>query len=212
MGQKTHPIGFRLGVIKNWSSNWFDERHFADKLQEDLMLRRYVRSRMQNAGIARIEIERTPKRVTIIINTAKPGIVIGRKGQEVDQLMEELRRITKKEVQVNVNEIKRPELDAFLVADNVARQLEAKISYRRAMKRAIMAAMRMGAEGIKITCAGRLAGAEMARTESYKEGKIPLQTLRADIDYANATSITTYGCIGVKVWICKGEVIGSVLE
>jgi len=212
LGQKTHPIGFRLGVIKNWSSNWFDERHFADKLQEDLMLRRYVRSRMQNAGIARIEIERTPKRVTIIINTAKPGIVIGRKGQEVDQLMEELRRITKKEVQVNVNEIKRPELDAFLVADNVARQLEAKISYRRAMKRAIMAAMRMGAEGIKITCAGRLAGAEMARTESYKEGKIPLQTLRADIDYANATSITTYGCIGVKVWICKGEVIGSVLE
>ncbi len=212
MGQKTNPVGFRLGVIKNWSSNWFDERHFADKLQEDLMLRRYVRSRLQNAGIAKIEIERTPKRVTIIINTAKPGIVIGRKGQEVDQLMEELRRVTKKEVQVNVNEIKRPELDAFLVADNVARQLEAKISYRRAMKRAIMAAMRMGAEGIKITCSGRLAGAEMARTESYKEGKIPLHTMRADIDYANATGITTYGCIGVKVWICKGEVIGSVLE
>jgi len=212
LGQKTNPVGFRLGVIKNWSSNWFDERHFADKLQEDLMLRRYVRSRLQNAGIAKIEIERTPKRVTIIINTAKPGIVIGRKGQEVDQLMEELRRVTKKEVQVNVNEIKRPELDAFLVADNVARQLEAKISYRRAMKRAIMAAMRMGAEGIKITCSGRLAGAEMARTESYKEGKIPLHTMRADIDYANATGITTYGCIGVKVWICKGEVIGSVLE
>lgn len=212
MGQKTHPIGFRLGVIKNWSSNWFDERNFSEKLEEDLFLRRYIRRRLQNAGIAKIEIERTSKRVTVVINTAKPGIVIGRKGQEVDQLMEELRRLTKKEVQVNVNEIKRPELDAFLVADNVARQLEAKISFRRAMKRSITAAMRMGAEGIKIMCAGRLGGAEMARRESYKNGVIPLHTLRADIDYAVATAKTTYGCIGVKVWICKGEVIGSILE
>lgn len=212
MGQKTNPIGFRLGVIKSWTSNWFDERNFSTKLQEDIMLRRYIRRRLENAGIARIGIERTPKRVTIAINTAKPGIVIGRGGKEVDQLMEELRRITAKDVQVNVNEIKRPEMDAFLVAENIARQLEAKISYRRAMKRSIMAAMRMGAEGIKITCAGRLAGAEMARTESYKEGKIPLHTLRADIDYAVVTANTTYGCIGVKVWICKGEVIGSRLD
>ena len=212
MGQKTNPIGFRLGVIKTWTSNWIDERNFSVKLQEDLMLRRYVSNRLQNAGISRIGIERTPKRVTIIINTAKPGIVIGRTGQEVDQLMEELRRVTKKDVQVNVNEIKRPELDAYLVADNIAKQLVAKISYRRAMKRSIMAAMRMGAEGIKITCSGRLGGAEMARRESYKEGKIPLHTLRADIDYAVATANTTYGCIGVKVWICKGEVIGSRLD
>ncbi len=212
MGQKTHPIGFRLGVIKTWSSNWFDERNFADKLHEDLMLRRYIRQRLPNAGISKIEIERTPKRVTVTINTAKPGIVIGRKGQEVDQLMEELRRLTNKDVQVNVNEIKRPELDAYLVAENIARQLEAKISWRRAMKRAIMAAMRMGAEGIKIKVAGRLGGAEMARRETYKEGVIPLQTLRADIDYAQATAITQYGCIGVKVWICKGMVLESVLD
>jgi small subunit ribosomal protein S3 len=212
LGQKTHPVGFRLGVIKTWTSNWIDERNFAEKLQEDLMLRKYVRRRLENAGVSRIGIDRTPKRVTIVINTAKPGIVIGRKGQEVDQLMEELRRVTNKDVQVNVNEIKRPELDAFLVAENVARQLEAKISYRRAMKRSIMAAMRMGAEGIKIAIGGRLGGAEMARKESYKEGKIPLHTLRADIDYAISTANTTYGCIGVKVWICKGEVIGSRLD
>ncbi|HHM24369.1 MAG TPA: 30S ribosomal protein S3 [Bacteroidetes bacterium] len=212
MGQKTNPIGFRLGVIKTWSSNWFDERNFAEKLHEDLMLRRYIRRRLQNAGISRIEIGRTPKRITVTINTAKPGIVIGRKGQEVDQLMEELKRITQKDVQVNVNEIKRPELDAFLVAENIARQLEAKISWRRAMKRAIMSAMRMGAEGIKITVSGRLGGAEMARTETYKEGVIPLQTLRADIDYASATAVTQYGTIGVKVWICKGMVLESVLD
>lgn len=212
MGQKTHPVGFRLGVIKNWSSNWFDERHFADTLDEDIFLRRYVRKRLQNAGISVIEIQRTSKRATVVINTAKPGIVIGRKGQEVDQLMEELRRVTNKDVQVNVNEIKRPELDAFLVADNIARQLVAKISFRRAMKRSITAAMRMGAQGIKIQCSGRLGGAEMARRESYKDGIIPLHTLRADIDYAIATANTTYGAIGVKVWICKGEVIGSVLD
>ncbi|MCH7723308.1 30S ribosomal protein S3 [candidate division KSB1 bacterium] len=212
MGQKTHPIGFRLGVIKNWSSNWFDERNFATTLEEDIFLRRYIRKRLQNAGISAIEIQRTSKRATVIINTAKPGIVIGRKGQEVDQLMEELRRLTNKDVQVNVNEIKRPELDAYLVADNIARQLVAKISFRRAMKRAITATMRMGAQGIKIQCSGRLGGAEMARRESYKDGVIPLHTLRADIDYAIATANTTYGAIGVKVWICKGIVIGSVLD
>ncbi|MCD6167309.1 30S ribosomal protein S3 [bacterium] len=209
MGQKTNPIGLRLGIIRTWSSNWFDERNFADKLREDLYLRRYIRSRMQNAGISQIEIARTPRQITITIHTAKPGIVIGRKGFEVDKLKEELQKITGKDIQVNVNEIKKPELDAYLVGENVARQLEAKISFRRVMKKAITAAMRMGAEGIKITCKGRLAGAEMARTEHYKEGKIPLHTLRADIDYATTTAKTTYGCIGVKVWICKGEVIGA---
>ncbi|HDI51267.1 MAG TPA: 30S ribosomal protein S3, partial [Bacteroidetes bacterium] len=201
--------GLRLGIIRTWSSNWFDERNFADKLREDLYLRRYIRSRMQNAGISQIEIARTPRQITITIHTAKPGIVIGRKGFEVDKLKEELQKITGKDIQVNVNEIKKPELDAYLVGENVARQLEAKISFRRVMKKAITAAMRMGAEGIKITCKGRLAGAEMARTEHYKEGKIPLHTLRADIDYATTTAKTTYGCIGVKVWICKGEVIGA---
>jgi len=209
LGQKTNPIGLRLGIIRTWSSNWFDERNFADKLREDLYLRRYIRSRMQNAGISQIEIARTPRQITITIHTAKPGIVIGRKGFEVDKLKEELQKITGKDIQVNVNEIKKPELDAYLVGENVARQLEAKISFRRVMKKAITAAMRMGAEGIKITCKGRLAGAEMARTEHYKEGKIPLHTLRADIDYAATTAKTTYGCIGVKVWICKGEVIGA---
>jgi len=209
LGQKTNPIGLRLGIIRTWSSNWFDERNFADKLREDLYLRRYIRSRMQNAGISQIEIARTPRQITITIHTAKPGIVIGRKGFEVDKLKEELQKITGKDIQVNVNEIKKPELDAYLVGENVARQLEAKISFRRVMKKAITAAMRMGAEGIKITCKGRLAGAEMARTEHYKEGKIPLHTLRADIDYATTTAKTTYGCIGVKVWICKGEVIGA---
>lgn len=209
MGQKTNPIGLRLGIIKTWSSNWFDERNFADKLEEDLYLRRYIRSRIQNAGISQIGIDRTPRQITVIINTAKPGIVIGRKGLEVDKLKEELQKLTGKDVQVNVNEIKKPELDTYLVGESVARQLEAKISFRRVMKRAITAAMRMGAEGVKITCKGRLGGAEMARTEHYKEGRIPLHTLRADIDYASVTSMTTYGCIGVKVWICKGEVIGA---
>lgn len=210
MGQKTNPIGFRLGVIKTWESNWFDHRNFADKLQEDIYLRSYIRKRLPRAGISRIEIERTPRRVTLTIHTARPGIVIGRRGAEVDKLREELQRITGgKDVQVNVVEIKRPELDAYLVAENIAQQLEAKVSFRRAMKRAIVAAMRMGAEGIRIAVAGRLGGAEMARTEQYKDGRIPLHTLRADIDYARAIARTTYGTIGVKVWICKGEVIGA---
>ncbi len=208
MGQKTHPIGLRLGIIKSWNSNWFDERNFADKLKEDIMLRRYIQNRLKRAGVSRINIERTPKKITLNIRTARPGIVIGRKGAEVDKLKEELKKITNKDIQLNIEEIKRPELDAMLVADNIARQLEAKISFRRAMKKAIVATMRMGAEGIRIRCAGRLGGAEMARIEQYKEGRIPLHTLRADIDYASRTSFTTYGCIGVKVWICLGEVIG----
>jgi len=207
VGQKTNPIGFRLGFIKTWNSQWFDEKKFAQLLNEDLFIRRYIRRRMADGAVSKIEIERTAKRVLITIHTARPGVVIGKKGAEVDRLREELKRLTKKEVQINISEIKHPELDAFLVAQNIARQLEGKVSFRRAMKRAITAAMRLGAEGIKITCAGRLAGAEMARRESYKEGRIPLQTLRADIDYATATAITTYGTIGVKVWIYHGDVV-----
>ncbi|MBN1562117.1 30S ribosomal protein S3 [candidate division KSB1 bacterium] len=212
MGQKTNPIGFRLGVIRTWDSKWFDEKNFDEKLAEDLMLRKYVHNRLQRASISRIIIERTPKQITLTIYTARPGIVIGRKGAEVDKLKEELQRITGQDIQLNINEIKRPELDAKLVADNIASQLAGKISFRRAMKKAIMSAMRMGAEGIRISCAGRLGGAEMARREQYKQGRIPLHTLRADIDYATANSYTTYGIIGVKVWICKGEVIGEMME
>lgn len=211
MGQKTHPIGFRLGVVRDWESNWFGGRKFGDKLKDDLRLRRYIRSRLQRASISMIQIERDPsdKRITVTIHTARPGIVIGRKGAEVDKLKEELKRVTGKEIQLNVNEIKRPELDAYLVAESVAGQLESKISFRRAMKKAIMSTMRMGAEGVRILCSGRLGGAEMARREQYKEGRIPLHTLRADIDFARATAKTTYGAIGVKVWICKGEILGD---
>jgi len=209
LGQKTNPVGFRLGINRTWKSLWFDEKGFAKKLEEDLMLRKYINNRLPNAGISQIEVKRTPKRITLTIHTARPGIVIGKKGSEVDKLKEELQRITSQEIQVNVHEIKRPELDAKLVAENVARQLESKVSFRRAMKKAITATMRMGAEGVRIACAGRLGGAEMARREQYKEGRIPLHTLRADIDYATTTANTTYGTIGVKVWICKGEVIGS---
>ncbi len=209
MGQKTNPIGFRLGIIRDWESNWYGGRDFSDKLKEDIMLRKYIRQRLQNAAISTIKIERTPQRITLTIYTARPGIVIGRKGAEVDKLKEELQRLTDKEIQVNVTEIKKPELDAYLVGENIARQLEAKISFRRVMKKAVMATMRMGAEGVRISCAGRLGGAEMARREHYKDGRIPLHTLRADIDYARVTARTPYGSIGVKVWICRGEVLGN---
>jgi small subunit ribosomal protein S3 len=211
LGQKTHPVGFRLGVVRDWESNWFGGRKFGDKLKDDMRLRLYIRSRLQRASISMIQIERDPsdKRITVTIHTARPGIVIGRKGAEVDKLKEELKRVTGKEIQLNVNEIKRPELDAYLVAESVAGQLESKISFRRAMKKAIMSTMRMGAEGVRILCSGRLGGAEMARREQYKEGRIPLHTLRADIDFARATAKTTYGAIGVKVWICKGEILGD---
>jgi small subunit ribosomal protein S3 len=205
LGQKVNPIGLRLNINRSWDSNWFDERSFAEKLSEDLKIRKYIRARLENAGVSRISIERTAKKITLTIHTARPGIVIGRKGAEVDKLKVELQRVTNKDIQLNIEEIKRPELDAYLVARNVASQLESKISFRRAMKKAIMSARRMGAEGVKICCAGRLGGAEMARTEQYKEGRIPLHTLRADIDYANTTAKTTYGVVGVKVWICKGE-------
>lgn len=209
MGQKTNPIGLRLGINRTWKSLWFDEKSFSKKLEEDLMLRKYLNNRLPNAGISNVEIKRTPKRITMTIHTARPGIVIGKKGSEVDKLKEELQRLTSQEIQVNIHEIKRPELDAYLVAENVVRQLESKVSFRRAMKRSITATMRMGAEGVRICCSGRLGGAEMARREQYKEGRIPLHTLRADIDYATTTAKTTYGTIGVKVWICKGEILGT---
>ena len=208
MGQKTHPIGFRLGVVKDWSSRWFAGKDFADLLKEDLMLRRYIKSRLQRASVATVDIERAPKRVTISIHTARPGIVIGRKGAEVDKLRDELKHVTGKEIYINIQEIKRPELNAQLVADNISRQLEQRVSFRRAMKRAVASAVRMGAEGIKIVCAGRLGGAEMARTEkSEPAGRVPLHTLRSDIDYARSTAFTLSGTVGVKVWICHGEVV-----
>jgi len=209
VGQKVNPIGLRLGVIRSWDSNWYDEKSFSGKLLEDMTIRNYVRSRLKKAGISRILIDRTPKRAVITITTSRPGIVIGRSGKEISQLEEELKKITNKEVKILINEIKRPELDAYLVAENIAQQLEGRIAFRRAMKNGITAAMRMGAEGVRVMTAGRLGGAEIARTEQYKEGRIPLHTLRADIDYATATAKTVYGTIGVKVWICKGEVLDA---
>jgi small subunit ribosomal protein S3 len=209
LGQKVHPIGLRLGIIKTWDSNWYDEKSFATKLSEDIMIRNYVRSRLKKAGISRIQIERTPKNARITIHTSRPGIVIGKSGKEISQLEEELKKVTNKEVKILIQEIKRPELDAMLVAENIASQLEGRVSFRRAMKQAITAAMRMGAEGVRVMCAGRLGGAEIARSEQYKEGRIPLHTLRADIDYASTAAQTIYGKIGVKVWICKGEVLGT---
>lgn len=212
MGQKTNPIGFRLGITKNWDSNWYDEKGFSGKLQEDLMVRNYIRNRLKKAGIARIQIDRTPKRAVITIHTSRPGIVIGKSGKEIAQLEEELKKVTSKEVKILIHEIKRPELDASLVAEAIASQIEGRISFRRAMKQSITAAMRMGAEGIRVMCGGRLGGAEIARREQYKEGRIPLHTIRADIDYATATSRTIYGAIGIKVWICKGEILGPVAD
>ncbi len=209
MGQKTHPIGFRLGVIKTWDSNWYDEKGFGAKLNEDVTVRNYVRNRLKKAGISRIQIERTPKNARITLHTSRPGIVIGKSGKEISQLEEELKKITNKDVKILIQEIKRPELDASLVAENIASQLEGRISFRRAMKQAITAAMRMGAEGVRVMCSDRLGGSEMSRREQYKEGRIPLHTLRADIDYSVATAKTIYGLIGVKVWICKGEVLGN---
>lgn len=207
MGQKTHPIGFRLGVVRTWDSNWYDDKDFAGKLQEDHKIRNYIHSRLKKAGISRVLIERTPKKAVITIHTSRPGIVIGRSGKEITQLEEELKQITNKEVKLLIHEVKRPELDSHLLSENIATQIEGRVAFRRAMKMAITAAMRMGAEGVKVKCSGRLGGSEIARTEQYKEGRIPLHTLRADIDYAQATAQTIYGAIGVKVWICRGEVL-----
>ena len=209
MGQKVNPISNRLGFIKGWDSNWFGGDNYGDKLVEDHKIRTYLNARLAKASISRIVIERTLKLITITVHTSRPGIIIGKGGQEVDKLKEELKKITNKEVQINIFEIKRPELDAKIVANNIARQIEGKIAYRRATKMAIASTMRMGAEGIKILVSGRLNGAEMARSEMYKDGRTPLHTLRADIDYALAEALTKTGLIGVKVWICKGMVYGK---
>ena len=210
MGQKTNPIGNRLGIIRGWDSNWYGGRNYADKIFEDSKIRDYIRARLGKASVSKIVIERTLKLISITIHTARPGIIIGKGGQEVDKLKEEIKKLTGKDVQINIFEIKRPELDAKLVADSICRQIEGRISFRRAMKMAVASTMRMGAEGVKIQVAGRLNGAEMARTESKKDGRIPLHTFRADVDYCWSEAHTTYGRLGVKVWICKGEVYGKV--
>ncbi|MFP4366491.1 MAG: 30S ribosomal protein S3 [Bacteroidales bacterium] len=209
MGQKINPISNRLGIIRGWDSNWYGGNDYSTKLIEDHKIREYLSARLAKASISKIIIERTLKLITVTVNTARPGIIIGKGGQEVDKLKEELKKITEKDVQINIFEIKRPELDATIVANNLARQIEGKISYRRAIKMAIASTMRMGAEGIKVQISGRLGGAEMARSEMYKEGRTPLHTLRANIDYALAEALTKVGLIGVKVWICNGEVFGK---
>ena len=209
MGQKTNPIGNRLGIIRGWESNWYGGNDYGDKLAEDDKIRKYIFVRLAKASVSRVIIERTLKLVTITITTARPGIIIGKGGQEVDKLKEELKKLTGKDIQINIFEIKRPELDAVLVADSIAKQIENRISYRRAVKMAIASTMRMGAEGIKVMISGRLNGAEMARSESFKEGRIPLSTFRADIDYHIGEALTQYGKLGVKVWIMKGEVYGK---
>lgn len=209
MGQKANPIGLRLGIIKGWDSNWFGGNKYADKIVEDDKIRTYLKARLPKGSISKIVIERTLKLITVTINTARPGMIIGKGGKEVDKLKEELKQLTKKEIQINIFEIKRPELDARLVADSIARQIEGRISFRRAAKMSMASTMRMGAEGIKIKVSGRLGGAEIARTEGYKEGRTPLHTLRADIDYAVAEAHTSYGRIGVKVWVCRGEIFGK---
>ncbi len=209
MGQKTHPIGFRLGIVKDWNSSWFTEKHYADWLNEDLLLRKYIMARVGSAGIASIKIKRFREKVNVIVATSRPGVVIGRKGAKADSLRAELQKMISKNVKLDIEEVKKPELCAPLVAEHIAVQLASRVSFRRAMKKAIATAMRMGAKGIRIRCAGRLGGSEMARVESYADGSVPLHTLRADIDYGTATGRSQYGAIGVKVWICKGEVFPS---
>lgn len=208
MGQKTNPIGNRLGIIRGWDSNWFGGRRFEDKLVEDDKIRKYLNARLAKASVSKIYIERTLKLLTVTVSSARPGLIIGRAGSEVDKLREELKKLTGKEVQININEVKRPEMDSVLVAQNIAKQIEGRIQYRRAIKNAITSTMRSGAEGIKVSIAGRIGGAEIARSEHFKEGRTPLHTLRADIDYANAEAHTTYGRIGIKVWICRGVIYG----
>ncbi len=207
MGQKTHPYGFRLGIIRTWRSRWYSEKEYAPQLQEDLRIRGFVKGRLNHAGVSSIEIERRSNRVTVLIATARPGIVIGKKGAEIENLKKEIQKLTTREVSINIIEIRRPETDGQLTAENVAMQLERRIAFRRAMKKTVLSSMKLGAKGIKIQVSGRLGGAEMSRTEWYREGRVPLHTLRADIDYGFAEARTTYGIIGVKVWIYKGEVL-----
>ncbi|RJP60338.1 MAG: 30S ribosomal protein S3 [Deltaproteobacteria bacterium] len=212
MGQKVHPIGFRLGITRTWNSKWFAEKDFSDLLQEDVRIRRFIKSKLYHAGVSRIEIERATNKAKINIYTVRPGIVIGRKGIEIEALKNELNKLTSKEIYINIQEVRKPEIDAQLVAENTALQLERRVAFRRAMKRSVTTALRLGAQGIKISCAGRLGGAEMARREWYREGRVPLHTLRADIDYGFAEAHTTYGIIGVKVWIFKGEILSKKRE
>ncbi len=207
MGQKVHPIGFRLGYIKEWNSRWYAKRGYAALFHEDLKLRKYIKEKLYHAGIARVEIERAAKQVRINIHTARPGIIIGKKGAEIDKLKQDLQKVIKKNIYLNIREIRKAEMDAQLVAENVALQLERRVAFRRAMKKSVASALRFGAKGIKIQCAGRLGGAEMSRTEWYREGRVPLHTLRADIDYGFAEALTTYGVIGVKVWVFKEEIL-----
>jgi len=209
MGQKTNPIGNRLGITRGWDSIWYGGKTFGEKLVEDDKIRKYLNVRLAKANVSKIFIERSVKLVTITIHTAKPGFIIGQKGKDVDELREELKKITQKEVQINISEIKRPEIEAVLVANNIARQIEGRMSHRKAIKTAVASTMRVGAEGMKVTISGRIGGAEMSRTEHYKEGRTPLHTLRADIDYARSEAHTTYGRLGIKVWICKGEMFGK---
>ncbi|MFH2011789.1 MAG: 30S ribosomal protein S3 [Pseudomonadota bacterium] len=212
MGQKVHPIGFRLGITRTWNSKWFAEKEFSALLQEDVRIRKFIKKKLYHAGVSRIEIERAANKAKINIYTVRPGIVIGRKGTEIEVLKNEITKLTSKEIYINIQEVRKPEIDAQLVAENTALQLERRVAFRRAMKRSVTTALRLGAQGIKISCAGRLGGAEMARREWYREGRVPLHTLRADIDYGFAEAHTTYGIIGVKVWIFKGEVLSKKRE
>src|SRR5262245_52638232 len=207
MGQKTHPIGIRLGIVKSWDSKWFAKKGYADTLQEDLFIKRYLKHRLYQAGISKILVERKAEKVTITIRTARPGLVIGRKGEQVDKLSAELRNVTQRDIQLNIEEVKRADLDSQLVAEHIAKQLEQRVSFRRAMKKAIASTMRAGALGARVACSGRLGGSEMSRYETYRDGRVPLHTLRADIDFARATANTPYGTCGVKVWMFHGEVL-----
>lgn len=207
MGQKVNPIGMRLGIVKTWESRWFSDKNYADYIFEDYKLRKFLKKRLYHAGISRIEIERSSKRIKLRVFTSRPGIVIGKKGSEIAQLKKELEKMVTQEVLIDIKEVRKPEIDAQLVAENVANQIERRVAFRRAMKRGISSAMRFGAEGVKIICSGRLGGAEMARTETYKEGRVPMHTLRADLDYGFTEARTTYGVIGVKVYIFKGEIL-----
>ena len=207
MGQKVHPKGFRLGVIEGWEARWFAEREYASLLHDDIKVRNFIKKRLHHAGIAKIELERAANKAKVNIHTARPGIVIGKKGAEIEKLKTELAKLTDREIYLNIHEVRRPDLDAQLVAENVALQLERRVAFRRAMKESVARAIRMGAQGVKVRCSGRLAGAEIARTEWYREGRVPLHTLRADISYGLAEARTTYGIIGVKVWIFRGEVL-----
>ena len=207
MGQKVSPIALRLGITKSWTSNWYAKENFSDYLYEDMLVRNYLKKRLEHGGISKVGIDRTARKVTVTVYTSRPGIIIGKKGEEVEKLKAELQHLTQKEIHINIKEVKKPEMDSQLVADNIGRQIQKRVSYKKAVKKAISTAIRMGAEGIKIYVGGRLNGAEIARSEKFREGRVPLHTLRADIDFAKSTAFTSYGCVGIKVWICKGEVL-----